>query len=405
MGNKHLLASDVARVVASEPKSGPLIDLFAGMCSIAAAVAPSKRAVWSNDVQEYAALVARCQLASQSSPVRASRLSALLTEGFISNLQELRTRFADPLRDEKTVLGGDDPSSYRAIADNWRHAGCDEDLATEAQELSTAPQSFPFRLCAITFAHGYFGLRQAIEIDSIRYAIAQAETEGKLDVDQGRWALLALLQAASICASTPGHFAQFLRPNSQASSRRIQKQRLRSLWALFLDAADDQLPFGTPSWRAKNEVHCADALALWPQLDKYDLDHAIVYADPPYGKDQYSRYYHVLETLVRYDYPSSSGSGRYRPDRFTTPFSLKTKVRSAFVSLFEEISKRGWTLVLSYPSNGLLHHVGSQSPDGLLKEHFSRVDQKIITPTLHSTLGGRHGKARMSVSEIVWLAS
>jgi len=405
MGNKHVLAPDVARIVAAEREDSPLIDLFAGMCSIAAAVAPSSRAVWSNDVQEYAALVARCHLASQTPPIRAADLAGILTSNFVANVQKLRARFEKQLNEEKTALEAGDPASYRALAGNWKHVGNDQRLASEAEELASRPQSFPYRLCSITFAHGYFGLRQAIEIDSLRYGIVHAEASGELDADEARWALLALLQAASICAATPGHFAQFLRPKSDASARRIQRQRHRSPWALFLDAADGQNPFGTRSWRAKNKIHCADALALWPQLDTYNLNHAIVYADPPYGKDQYSRYYHVLETLVRYDYPSSSGAGRYRPDRFTTPFSLKTKVRPAFKSLFEEISNRGWTLVLSYPSSGLLHRTDSQPLDDLLSKYFPRVTRSLVSPTLHSTLGARHGAARTSVSEMVWLAS
>jgi adenine-specific DNA-methyltransferase len=405
MGNKHLLAPDVARVVASERDGSPLIDLFAGMCSIAAAVAPSKRPVWSNDVQEYAALVARCQLASQSTPVRSPQLAGVLTSDFVANVCELRARFEKALHDEKKVLEADDPAAFRAIIDDWVHIGNDPALAEEAKELAATSKSFPFRLCSITFAHGYFGLRQAIEIDSIRYAIAQAEGSNALNADQARWALVALLQAASICAATPGHFAQYLRPHDDTSARRIRRQRLRNLWRLFLDTADSQNPFGSRSWRAENEVHCADALSLWPELDKYGLDHAIVYADPPYGKDQYSRYYHVLETLVRYDYPTSSGAGRYRPDRFTTPFSLKTKVLQAFRSLFAEISTRGWTLVLSYPSSGLLHAAHSQPLDELLSEYFSGVERAIATPTLHSTLGARHGVAKTSAAEIVWLAS
>ena len=405
MGNKHLLAPDVARIVASERDGSPLIDLFSGMCSIAAAVAPSERPIWSNDVQEYAALVARCHLASQSPPVRASDLAGLLASDFVANVRKLRARFDKPLREEKAALEAKDPTGYRAIVDSWTHVGNDELLAGEAERLADDSRSFPFRLCAITFAHGYFGLRQAVEIDSIRYGIAQAEAAGELDADQARWALLALLQAASICAATPGHFAQFLRPNSDASARRIHRQRLRSPWSLFLDAADAQSPFGTQSWRARNEVHCADALGLWPLLDTHELEHAIVYADPPYGKDQYSRYYHVLETLVRYDYPKAFGAGRYRPDRFTTPFSLKTKVSEAFNSLFLEISNRGWTLVLSYPSNGLLHRADSQPLDRMLGQYFSKVDRSLSTRTFHSTLGARHGAAKTSASEIVWVAS
>ncbi len=331
-------------------------------------------------------------------------MAKLLAEDFARNAEKLRKRFSKDLAAEKLVLQSADASAYKELSESWQHVGNDPALAKEAARLARKPTSFPYRLCTITFAHGYFGLRQAIELDSIRYAIAQNESGGALSAEQGRWAVLALLQAASICAATPGHFAQYLRP-SKTNVRRIQRQRLRSPWEIFLDTADSQNAFGAQTWRAKNEVHCADVSTLWSELDRHELDHAVVYADPPYGKDQYSRYYHVLETLVRYDYPSASGMGRYRPNRFTTPFSLKTRVLDAFKSLSAEIAARKWTLVLSYPSNGLLYSVHEQSLDHLLGEYFPHVERALTALTSHSTLGARHGSAKAQVSEIVWRAS
>lgn len=405
MGNKHHLAQDVAEVVRRQKAGSPLIDVFSGMCSIAAAVAPSARPVWSNDIQEYAALVARCQLKSGTGPLRSPELAHILAPRFTANFKGLRERFDGDLKNEEGALENGEPETLKGLFDAWKHTGNDSQLAAEAAQLAEDPQTHPYRLCALTFAHGYFGLRQAIEIDSIRFAIDDALRQGDLGIEQGDWALLALLQAASVCASTPGHFAQYLRPNGSTSAARIVRQRHRRPWQLLLDAADNHNPFGAAEWRAGNEVLCEDALALWPTLDQHSLDHAVVYADPPYGKDQYSRFYHVLETLVRYDYPTSIGSGRYRPDRFTTPFSLKTKVVGAFEALFESISDRGWSLVLSYPSNGLFHRATDQPIDDLLASYFGLVRRTHDTPVSHSTLGARHGASSTSTSELLWLAS
>ena len=313
MGNKHSIASDVARVVSTEREGSPLIDVFAGMCSIASAMAGTGRAVWSNDVQRYAALVGECALTSRDKPLRSPDLSRILGEVFGENVLALRERFESDLLAERNLLGESSPKKYQAIADDWKHVGNDQALAAEASGLSKSRNEFPYRLCTLTFAHGYFGLRQAIEIDSIRYAIDKARTASRLTEGQARWSLLALLQAASVCSATPGHFAQYLHPTDDGGTKRIRRQRMRQPWQLFLDAVDEQTPLGTASWREGNRVHCEDVLNLWTVLDKHELDHAIVYADPPYGKDQYSRYYHVLETLVNYDYPEATGVGRYRP--------------------------------------------------------------------------------------------
>lgn len=262
----------------------------------------------------------------------------------------------------------------------------------------------PFRLFTLTFAWGYVGLRQAIQIDSIRYAIDRAVRAHRLSAAQGRWALLSLVQAVSCSASTPGHFAQYLRGDTPRSLGRVVLQRRRDVWGQFLGEASRLRGYGTPDWRATNRVFRSDALQIWKALRRASFANGVVYADPPYSKDHYSRYYHVLETLVRYDYPDASGVGRYRPDRFTTPFSLKTRVHAAFDTLCEGVAATGSFLVLSYPSNGLL----STSPGGplrtIMSRHFAFVELSFTHTTRHSTLGARHGRANNPVDELVFMA-
>ena len=126
-----------------------------------------------------------------------------------------------------------------------------------------------------------------------------------------------------------------------------------------------------------------------------------VYADPPYTKDHYSRFYHVYETLYRYDFPESEGAGRYRPDRFSTPFSLARDVEEAFRRLFASIAKRDLPLVLSYPDNGLLHRDGRHVTD-LLQEHFT-IEQTHNMTLQHSTLGASKGSHVKSAREGVYV--
>ena len=405
MGNKHGLAPEVAALVAEHRSVGPLIDLFCGMCSIGAAVASTGRAVWGNDVQSYAALVARCYLSSRGQPLPSEALSRVLTEPFHKNANALSKRFGRELALENEVLGSPKPLAYQHAVASWPHAGNDAALAREVARLAAAPSRFPFRLCTLSFAWGYFGLHQAIELDSIRYAIDTRRADGALSSDQANWALLGLLEAASISGSGPGHFAQYLRGGTEASVERIVRQRKRSVWNVFLDAADAHQPFGSARWRSRNHVLEHDALEIWPRLDGLKARDAVIYADPPYSKDHYSRYYHVLETLVRYDYPSVTGAGRYRADRFQTPFSLRTSVEPAFERLFEAIADRGFSLVLSYPSNGLLTRVTGVSADTILRRFFRRVSLAFTADVPHSTLGARHGHARAAARELIWIAS
>jgi adenine-specific DNA-methyltransferase len=257
----------------------------------------------------------------------------------------------------------------------------------------------------LSFAWGYFGLRQAIAIDSIRYAIDRARETERLSEAHCDWALVALLQAASCASASPGHFAQYLRPTSDEGFTRILRQRRRNIWSQFLHEAIELKPYGNGKWRKGNQVLQSDALTIGAELDELGLKGGVVYADPPYSKDHYSRYYHVLETLVRYDHPTAEGKGRYRPDRFATPFSLKTQVEDAMHEFCAAIGGRGFTLILSYPSNGLLNEACGVDPTELLAEHFKNVELRMQKPTTHSTLGARHGNARNDVDELLWIAS
>ncbi|HEX8744040.1 MAG TPA: DNA adenine methylase [Thermoleophilaceae bacterium] len=404
MGNKHDVAPVVAELVRRRRRNRPFLDLFCGMCSVGGAVADTSHRVVGNDVQQFAAHVARCLIATPEAPPKSDELIRSLRRSYLHNQRKLVERFGVDLAREDRVLGDADPHAYRRAYAAWRHAANDNAIAAELEELAAGGGAPPYRLATLTFAWGYFGLRQAIAIDSLRYAIDRARDTARLTPAEADWALVALLQAASCASASPGHFAQYLHPTGREGFVRILRQRRRDIWRQFARELGDVGPYGTSTWRRGNTVLEADALSIWDELDGLGLDGAIVYADPPYSKDHYSRYYHVLETLTRYDYPPAVGRGRYRPDRFATPFSLKGGVEAAMSKLCAAIAAREWTLILSYPSNGLLNAGCGIDPGDLLRDHFKRVDLRMRRPTRHSTLGARHGSAHNAVDELLWVA-
>jgi ParB family transcriptional regulator, chromosome partitioning protein len=214
MGNKHELAGSVAELVEAFPSDRPFLDLFCGMCSVGAAIAPSGRAVWGNDVQWSASTVAKCLLTSASEPVGGDTLRTQLECDYQRNLAILEDRFKAPLTRESQILTTLDVDAFAREYASWRHVGNSHARLSEVRTLATKPEA-PYRLFTLTFAWGYFGLRQAAQIDSLRYAIDRARSRRALSVDGARWALLALMQAASCTASTPGHFAQYLGAGKQ----------------------------------------------------------------------------------------------------------------------------------------------------------------------------------------------
>lgn len=404
MGNKQQLAGEVAVFCKSMSCRRRLVDLFGGMGFVAGAAAESGRTVWVNDIQSYAQLVTRCLIASSEDPPPRDFVRRILLPVYRRNLAALKERYSRELEAERRVLRRGDLENLRSLQAEWRHAANDPDVAAEVCALRSGEAEGPYRLATLLFAWGYFGLRQAIELDSIRYAIDDAHASEAVTDERAAWLRLAWLQTASRIASAPGHFAQFLRATSGAGARRIVAARRRAAWDSLLEDVAALRPYGDATWRARNRILGQDALTIWPELDELGVGRAIYYADPPYSKEHYSRYYHVLETLTRYDYPDAEGAGRYRSDRFRSTFAVKTEVVGSVRAIAREVAARDGMLLLSYPSTGLLTARLGIDPEMLLSEYFDDVELAIARNARHSTLGGRHGTAAQSVMEYVWAA-
>jgi adenine-specific DNA-methyltransferase len=213
--------------------------------------------------------------------------------------------------------------------------------------------------------------------------------------------LLALGNAALRVANTTGHFAQYLTPSAK-NFKRVTQQFGRSVFDEWLASLGSLQPSGTAGWRRANVASRSDCDSLLRGI-RSSGDVGVVYCDPPYTDYQYSRFYHVWETLVLYDYPEVTGVGLYRPNRFATDFSLRSKVGDAFKALVDGVAATGADLVLSYPSNGLLHDVGG-NPLDVLRGSYPKAKLAKEIEHSHSTMGASKGKATASVAECIYLA-
>ena len=155
--------------------------------------------------------------------------------------------------------------------------------------------------------------------------------------------------------------------------------------------------------RAANQVFHLEATAFVARLPEVAEHPFVIYADPPYSRAQYSRYYHILETLVLYDYPSISAKARYREGRFNTAFSRTAGVADAMRQFVAAAAKTGAPLYLSYPKNGLLYKAGAE-PLEILLEYYPLASLAATTPLAHSTLGGAPGTAYTHVLEDLYYA-
>jgi adenine-specific DNA methylase len=150
-------------------------------------------------------------------------------------------------------------------------------------------------------------------------------------------------------------------------------------------------------------------------LDYVDQDDtcAAFYADPPYTIDHYSRFYHVLETLVLRDAPSLDTQrqggeevimrGLYRAGRHQSQFSVPSSVEGAFRRLFKGVAAQGRSLVLSYsPFDAGKGHrprlLDLKSIVDLASADFRRVEAVNVKNHSHRKLNAREVNVQASSS-------
>lgn len=391
MGTKRELAPAVADVI-DHAQGGILLDAFSGMCSVGEQVAPARQ-VWSNDTQVFSAEVARALFVSRDEPPRPIFIADALYPNFEKHQLLLSAVLRRSIVAEQRLL---DSVSYEDFCKRQTR------LANALKaEIAAAPARQDNLFC-LKYSNNYFGIQQAIGIDAIFKSISIATEAKVISNEHRRWLLIALGRALLKIANSTGHFAQYLKPK-EATYKKHLSQRRREIWEEWLFSTGVLNPVGHAAWRAKNKCFNEDSLNLIPRFGRTKQRPAVVYADPPYTDDQYSRFYHLLDTLILYDYPAISGAGLYRSNRFATTFSLKSKVASSFDSLVGSVAAIGADFVLSYPTNGLLYET-NVTPLEILHKYFKNVERCYSARHNHSTFGASKGVVKSSVTEVIYLA-
>lgn len=401
MGTKRQLAGQLAAIISNAPE-GPLLDAFAGMSAVGAAVG-QERPIWCNDIQHFAYNVAQSYFTARNRPTLSSDAINGCRAMFEKNEKSLRCSYESLVAQETLAHESGDLDQLISLSDHLIERSQSQKVVSTRSSYFLNRERHPYCLFSMTYAGGYIGLRQAIELDSLRFAIANLAERGAVNTDTSRWMLVALCRALGRVSNSTGHFAQYLAIKEHTKNRFLNKRR-KSIWSEWQKALDRMRPLGTKEWRRSNRVFRSESVNLIKRLSRSKLHPAVVYCDPPYTRDHYSRYYHLMETLLLYDYPSVESKGQYRKDRFYSQFSTKTQVEQSFRDLIWATSQMNATLVLSYPDYGLL----SNPRDNLvrqLKEEYSNVEIVGELAHEHSTLGASNGVESASVKELVFLAS
>lgn len=366
LGSKARLVETIAAAMNElDTSGGRALDLFAGSGVVAAHLART-REVTSLDIQEYARVLASALLkpwrGSKSSILAVTEAAgeaaaSLLAGPALSALRAYELKALDSLTMAPDRIC--ELVEFGSIAAARAGApGIPAELAAlldaAARELEPAASGV---VLTRQFGGVYFSYSQAAMLDSLLTAI-----RGRLDEHQTDTAIAATMRAASLLVTSIGsHFAQPVRPRDSTGAiktsalRAVAARRARTVLDIFIEQMY--------SYSAAPRTHPNSTAVAADYRDFLSTDAAtfsIAYADPPYTRDHYSRFYHVLETMARGDQPQLStvlvgdlevpSRGLYREDRHQSPFSIRTQVRGAFEALFGEIGRRGIPLVLSYSS-------------------------------------------------------
>jgi len=263
--------------------------------------------------------------------------------------------FHDWLDKEKEILDAENIEEleqfYLSFPNVWK-----KNLVIKRQEITIEylKSSSMYALFTTYYSGNYFGVSQSVEIDCIRYAI-----EKSIFNPETKSMLLASLFFAMKEAvfSKDGHMAQPL--GLYNNSSRLFKQRKISIFDKFISKVKDFYSKDFIIKRGNNKVfnYSFDQL-LNKKNHKLFNNVGFIYADPPYTDMQYSRYFHLLNTVVNYRYQEMTvyrgklSKGLYTNGRYQSPLSQKSQALNCHKSFFDLCKEKqiGLGFSFAYPA-------------------------------------------------------
>ncbi len=186
---------------------------------------------------------------------------------------------------------------------------------------------------ALLMPRQYFTPENAAKIDAIRDKIAEWDAKDLISPGERALLITDLMRATNKVANSAGTYGCFLKQWEARALRLLQLTPSRILVSPHF-----------------HTVYKEDALVLARRLEA-----DVAYLDPPYTWRHYGAYYHILETIARWDRPQISGKTGLRPwDDSRSPFCDRENARGALKELVGLLNVR--FILMSYNSEGLISH-------------------------------------------------
>lgn len=362
LGSKFRLLDFIEdKVLDVTPDKAGICDLFAGSGCVSCKLSKSHPVV-ACDIQGYSKVIGNALL--KKFDVTDEEINRFFEIINTDNAKRLKEVFTPLIELEQGAIEGKNLELLTCILEHGslevfdieHNISCLSDLFCVAgHQLKAGGLNDVRSLISRYYGGVYFSYKQAVDIDVILEGINKF-----VSVENRDLYLAALLSTASDVVNTVGkHFAQPIKArdsngkikatvyNKAVKDKTIDVLILYREWLLKYK----NLP-KTDFQHVTLQGNFEQCLMMLPENVK------TVYADPPYTRDHYSRYYHVLETLTLRDTPKISkvtihgsthvSNGIYREDRHQSPFCIKSKAPFAFRKMFELTSSSGRNLLLSY---------------------------------------------------------
>lgn len=317
-----------------------ILDIFAGTCSVGYSY-KTQYTIYANDCELYSYIISTALLGSYSE----NHLNILeqIEEHFATNISKFTEDIKENQLRERELLSN--PADISELIDYYSN------LPTVWNSSFLFDKSHNnYELFTKYYSNSYFGLSQSMEIDSLRYAIEQFKNTHLFFP-----LMTSLFFAMKECVfSKDGHMAQPL--NFIDNKSKVYIARNKSIYNIFKEKFCEFFSEGFVNISKGNRTYNMDFEDLIKHQDIIN-DVSFIYADPPYTDMQYSRYYHLLNIVAKYDYPlptQNAGKytkGLYTLNRYQSKLSAKSTCLNTFNNLvaFAANYKKNLAISFAYP--------------------------------------------------------
>lgn len=347
-GNKKKLLPFIDNNISTLiPVDKYFLDIFSGGGSVSFFYA-SKCKVAFNDLEKYSFHIVNAFLNS-SDLTKNDVISSLkiFKKYYEENLILLKSKLHDFIEKETEFIESGDITIYENYSYRypsiWNHgfSSITNDYLT-VEKLNDS-KIFMYILFTTYYANTYFGIQQCIEIDSIRYAI------NKIPLKLQSLFFTALYHAMNLSVfSKDGHMAQPL-SMKKYTKRGISRLKISVINELEKFINDFEIIQSNYDYKGFN-MDFEELIKTDFFKDKIGL----VYADPPYTDMQYSRYYHLLNTVTEYEFKAPTikkdlyTKGLYLENRTQSKLSCKGTCIDSMKKLIDACNKYKKNLVISF---------------------------------------------------------